>query len=160
MHNKTRREKRVEIIQVIYKYELLNQKIVLQEVFDEFHYLDKEQLIAIDKIAKNYDFLKKTISKFINKNWEWNRISPIIRAILLNGGSELFTLQPKIVINEAIEITKMYFLKPENSANKESKAYDDWQYKFVNGVLENYYKMLLKLEIFSAKSEYSPTEEE
>ncbi|WP_426460937.1 transcription antitermination protein NusB [Mycoplasma hafezii] len=153
-HVKTRREVRFEIVQVLYKYELLNEKIKIQEVFDEFPYLSKEQLLLIDRISKNYDFLKKTLSQFINKDWEWNRISPVIRAILLTAGTELFYLQPKVAINEAIEITKIFFLKPINKDDKTYASYDDWQYKFVNGVLENYYKLLLKLEIFSAKSDF------
>ncbi|VEU70222.1 transcription antitermination protein NusB [Mycoplasmopsis glycophila] len=153
MNTKSRRQKRVEIIQVLYKYELLEREINIQDVFDEFPFLDKEQLVAIDKIAKSYNVLKKSLSKFINPSWKWERISPVVRAILLNGAYELFFIQPRIVINEAVEITKNYFWKPIEPINKDERIYDDWQYKFVNGILENYYKLLLKLEQISYKVE-------
>ncbi|RIV16904.1 transcription antitermination protein NusB [Mycoplasmopsis gallopavonis] len=153
MAEKNRRTKRVEVIQVIYKYELLEEKIDVKQAFEEFDYLDNEQLLMLEKVHKNYKFLKNTLLKLINPSWKWHRISPIVRAILLNGACELFFLQPKIVINEAIEITKMYFLKPESKEQASANFYDDWQYKFVNGVLENYYKLLLKLEVITQEAQ-------
>ncbi|UUM19518.1 MULTISPECIES: transcription antitermination factor NusB [unclassified Mycoplasma] len=145
---KSRRRSRVEIIQVLYKFELLNEPINIIDVFENYDFLDQVQLKKIKSIAKNYQFLKKSLISLINQSWSWDRISPVVRAIIINGASECFYLQPKIVFNEAIEITKTYFLPDEikdengNVINK----HDSKQYKFVNAILQNFYKLLVKME--------------
>ncbi|QGZ97879.1 transcription antitermination protein NusB [Mycoplasma sp. NEAQ87857] len=155
MNHKTRRQIRIEIIQILYKFELLETPIDLKTIMDEFPYINDEQLLTIKKIAKNYDFLKKTISKFMNRDWSWDRVSPLIRGILLNSANELFFLPPRIVINEALEITKTYFPKANLSEEelKKDREFDHIQYRFVNGILENYYKLLVHLEYYSAKDD-------
>ncbi|WP_406613673.1 transcription antitermination factor NusB [Mycoplasma corogypsi] len=145
--HKSRQRSRVENIQVLYKYELLQEKIDINDVYLEFPYMDKEQLIHLATIAKNYDFLTKTINAFINTNWQWTRLSPIIRAILINASQEFFTISPRIVIDEAVRITKIYFpLNPDKTAKPTTV---DKQYAFVNGLLQNYYKFLVTCEALS-----------
>ncbi|MFV8475062.1 transcription antitermination factor NusB [Mycoplasma sp. Z663] len=140
---KSRREMRKTVIAVLYKYELLEEPIKAEEAFEEF-FLDREELLRLELIAKNYAFLRKSLNALLNKNWKWERISPLIRAIILNGAFELYNTNPKIVINEAIEITKIYFPKdlPDQPATLQGK-----QYKFVNAILENYLKLIQTFEL-------------
>ncbi|MGP1451344.1 MAG: transcription antitermination protein NusB [Metamycoplasmataceae bacterium] len=131
------RKIRIEIINVLYKYELLEKNILLDKLFEEEKELSNEAFKKIEAISKNYNFFKEAISLFLNNNWQWNRISPLIRAILILAAFEMMIIdQPKIVINEAIEITKMYFDK-------------DNEYKMVNAILENIYKYYLKNELLN-----------
>ncbi|QCZ36565.1 transcription antitermination factor NusB [Mycoplasma nasistruthionis] len=145
---KSRRQVRIDIINVIYKYELLGKPIDLVEVFNENSDLTQRDLARIKNIKDNYDFFKDTILiKLFNTNWDWNRVSPLLRAILINGVEEFFTLHPKIVINEAIEITKLYFLvDTKEEIDLGWKTNESNYYKFINGILENAYKVLLKME--------------
>ncbi|SJZ40731.1 transcription antitermination factor NusB [Mycoplasmopsis verecunda] len=141
-YHKTRRQSRITIVHVLYKYELLEQPINVEEAFEEYE-LNREELAKVSAIAKNYSFLKKTLSSLFNKNWQWDRISPLIRAIILNAAFEMYSIEPKIVINEAIEITKLYFPKDEKD---EEKTITGQFYKFVNSLLESYYKLTVTLE--------------
>ncbi|MBZ4212391.1 transcription antitermination protein NusB [Mycoplasma sp. U97] len=134
---KPRRKFRTEIINVIYRYELIKAEISINEVFELNNEIDAEQLDQIEKIAKNYEYYKKTISSFFNKNINWDKVSPLIRAILINATHELLTISPRIVINEAIEITKIYF---DTEANL---------YKMVNAILQNIYKHFVINEVIS-----------
>ncbi|MBZ4195116.1 transcription antitermination factor NusB [Mycoplasma tauri] len=134
---KPRRKFRTEIINVIYRYELIKAEISINEVFELNNEIDAEQLDQIEKIAKNYEYYKRTISSFFNKNINWDKVSPLIRAILINATHELLTISPRIVINEAIEITKIYF---DTEANL---------YKMVNAILQNIYKHFVINEVIS-----------
>ncbi|WP_051616775.1 transcription antitermination protein NusB [Mycoplasmopsis sturni] len=147
-NKKGRRKSRLEVIQVLYKYELLNENIEISDVFENYEFLDRSQIQKIDTIAKNYKTLKGFLISLLDYDWKWTRISPVIRAILLNGASEMFYIEPKIVINEAIEITKSFFV-PEKIYNEKDQVineHDLKQYRFVNAILQNYYKLLVSLE--------------
>ncbi|UUD36607.1 transcription antitermination protein NusB [Mycoplasmopsis citelli] len=149
---KSRRRTRIEIIQVLYKFELFNEPINLVEVFDNYDFLDQIQIKKIESISKNYNFLKTSLVSLVNQSWSWDRISPLTRAIIINGASECFYLQPRIVFNEAVEIAKLFFepteIKDENGEiiNK----HDSKQYKFVNAILQNFYKLLVNMEAKSS----------
>ncbi|WP_025755546.1 transcription antitermination factor NusB [Mycoplasmopsis cricetuli] len=151
MKKKSRRRSRIEIIQVLYQYELLNQEINITDIFENYDFLDQSQIQKIESIAKNYTFLKQSLASLINSNWKWKRISPVTRAILLNAASECFYTQPKIVFNEAIEITKLFFDSEEikNDQGLIVNLHDSKQYKFVNAILQNFYKLLIKLEVIT-----------
>ncbi|MEA4191113.1 transcription antitermination protein NusB [Mycoplasma sp. 2248] len=138
-NKKSRREIRLNVIQVLYKYELLNEAIDVPAAVTEFDFIDIEETKRLSLIASNYKFLRKTLSSLLNSDWSWERLSPVVRAIILNGAFELFNNQAKIVFNESVEITKMFFppaLDQSNVTQEES------YYKFVNGILENYYKLI------------------
>lgn len=135
---KTMRKSRIEIIQTIYKFELLNFPISASEAFEEFDFLNAKQIKYIEKLSENYSFLKEMICKFLNTDWNWTRISPVLKSILLNASAELFFLPPKIAINEAVEITKiLYGIDPKTTEAT----------KFVNAILQNLYKSIVALEI-------------
>ncbi|WP_027120873.1 transcription antitermination factor NusB [Mycoplasmopsis lipofaciens] len=130
----SRRKFRLGNIGVIYKYELFDKEININEVFQENQDLTNEQFLEIEKLKKNYSFYKKIISSFLNADWKWERISPLLRAILIYAVHELFLIEPRIVINEAVEITKYYF--------EDEKNY----YKWINAILQNIYKYLVVQE--------------
>ncbi|EFF41472.1 transcription antitermination protein NusB [Mycoplasmopsis alligatoris] len=136
-YKKTRRKSREEKIQVIYRFELFDEVINISQSFVEFDFLDPSQLKFLEGIEKNYVFIKKIINSFLNTDWTWHRIPPFIRAVLINATAELFAIPPKIVINEAVEITKDFFCMTEK---------DQKFYKFVNAILQNVYKSIVALE--------------
>ncbi|WP_406614934.1 transcription antitermination protein NusB [Mycoplasmopsis hyopharyngis] len=129
------RKTRIEIINILYQNELFEKTIDLDKLFVEEKELSNLAFKKIEKIANHYHFFVQTIQLFINQNWAWNRLSPVIRAILILAAYELMEIdQPKIVINEAIELTKMYFD-------------DEVHFKMVNAILQNIYKYYLKNEL-------------
>ena len=100
-------KKRTEIINTIYKYELYDQKVDSKQIFEDDN-LDDNAIKIIEQIEAKYDSLKKIIIAALSADWEWERLQPLVRAILLYGTYELFLNNPKIVINEMINITKIY----------------------------------------------------
>ena len=100
-------KKRTEIINTIYKYELFDQKVDSKQIFEDDN-LDDNAIKIIEQIEAKYDSLKKIIIAALSADWEWERLQPLVRAILLYGTYELFLNNPKIVINEMINITKIY----------------------------------------------------
>lgn len=100
-------KKRTEIINTIYKYELFDQKVDSKQIFEDDN-LDDNAIKIIEQIEAKYDSLKKIIIAVLSADWEWERLQPLVRAILLYGTYELFLNNPKIVINEMINITKIY----------------------------------------------------
>ena len=100
-------KKRTEIINTIYKYELFDQKVDSKQIFEDDN-LDDNAIKIIEQIEAKYDSLKKIIIAALSADWEWERLQPLVRAILLYGTYELFLNNPKIVINEMVNITKIY----------------------------------------------------
>ena len=100
-------KKRTEIINTIYKYELFDQKVDSKQIFEDDN-LDDNAIKIIEQIEAKYDSLKKIIIAALSAYWELERLQPLVRAILLYGTYELFLNNPKIVINEMINITKIY----------------------------------------------------
>lgn len=100
-------KKRTEIINTIYKYELFDQKVDSKQIFEDDN-LDDNAIKIIEQIEAKYDSLKKIIIAALSADWEWERLQPLVRAILLYGTYELFLNNPKIIINEMINITKIY----------------------------------------------------
>lgn len=136
----SRRQFRTGIINTIYRYELANEELNINEIFETDKDLNNEQFLQVEKISKNYSFYKKTILQFFKENFPWEKATPLVRAILLNGAHELLFIDPKIVINEAVEITKTYYGSEANL------------YKMVNAVLENIYKFFVASEAIERKN--------
>ncbi|WP_027334720.1 transcription antitermination factor NusB [Mycoplasmopsis felifaucium] len=137
----TRRQFRINIINVIYRYELMNEDIDINKIFEQNKKLSSEEIKQLEQITLNYKYYKSVIISFFKTNYEWTKVSPLIRAILINATHELFSIAPKVVINEAVEITKTYF-EDENNL-----------YKMVNAILQNIYKFLTLNELISRKNE-------
>ncbi|MCE6114634.1 transcription antitermination factor NusB [Mycoplasmopsis agalactiae] len=136
---KSRREYRLGVINVLYKYELLEAKLLPSQIFSDESGIDNEQFKQLELISLNYDYYQKTILKFLNQNTAWTKLPALIRAILLNATHELLSISPKIVINNAVEITKSFY---EQEANF---------YKLVNALLQNIYKYFVINEAIESK---------
>lgn len=137
------RIQRIEIISEIYTTQLLDEKLSYKQIAENNPELNSEQILKLSQIEKRLDFIQRIFLKLINNDWPWERMSPLIRAILINAANEFWYLEPKIVINEAVEITKMFFGTPEEDGRE---TIENRLYKYVNALLQNFYKILLKLE--------------
>ena len=137
----SRRDFRIGIINVLYKYELLSKPLDMGQIFEAESGLNNEQFKQLELISKNYFFIKNNIEKFLREDYSWERISPLIRGILINATQEYFLIPPKVVVNEAIEITKIYFDDADN------------YYKVVNAILQNIYQDFVKNEVAIKKDE-------
>ena len=96
---------------------LLKSKKYSKESVEFATRLVEEASMHLDEID---DIIKKVI-----KNWEWNRVCAMDKAVLGIAVTELlyFPLNPpKVVINEAIEIAKEYSTEKSD--------------KFINGLLD------------------------
>lgn len=114
-------KKQEEIIQYLYKYELLNKEIDTIDAFENYNF-NKSQLKQIEQIKKLYPKLKAMIVKNLN-NWKWERIAPLERSILLFGAFEMMFKSKALVINGMVMISKGFI--------------DDEKHKFINAILEN-----------------------
>ncbi|AWX69683.1 transcription antitermination factor NusB [[Mycoplasma] anseris] len=114
-------EKRTKLINIIYSYELFDQKIEINEIFENQD-LNADEIFALENISKNYDNFKNIIIKTLSNEWTYERVLPYVRSVLIYGLFELMFNKPKVVINELINITKIFV--PGN------------HYKFVNKVLD------------------------
>ena len=125
--------KRVKIITYIYQFELFDEKVNVNEIFSN-NDLNNFEVQTLTIIQNKYVLFKNLIIKALNNAWIWERLQPLIRAILLYGLYELFINEPKVVINEMVNITKIYTIGDE--------------YKLVNKVLD----MLLKTNKISSET--------
>lgn len=117
--------KRVKIITYIYQFELFDEKVNVNEIFNN-NDLNNFEVQTLTIIQNKYVLFKNLIIKALNNAWIWQRLQPLIRAILLYGLYELFINEPKVVINEMVNITKIYTIGDE--------------YKLVNKVLDTLLK--------------------
>lgn len=147
---KSMRQSRIEIIQILYKFIVLEREIDPAIAFEEFDFLNRSQLEKLDKIANNYEFIKKLIKINLSADWSFERLNPIIKAILINATYELFVLDKAIVINEALEIGKMFFDIEDFQTKK--------NLKFINACLQSVFNALVILEKRNRKLE-NPNED-
>ncbi|WP_036437834.1 transcription antitermination factor NusB [Mycoplasmopsis gallinarum] len=139
---KSQRELRIEIINFLYQAELKEELLNPAKIFLDNEDLENSQFLKLEVIAKEYSLYKKWINQFLKEGWSWNRIEPLIRAILLYACYEfLANNQPKVVINEAMEITKLYYGKENKIKN------------MVNAILQEIYKLIMVNEFLLRKSE-------
>ena len=117
--------KRVKIITYIYQFELFDEKVNVNEIFSN-NDLNNFEVQTLTIIQNKYVLFKNLIIKALNNAWIWERLQPLIRAILLYGLYELFINEPKVVINEMVNITKIYTIGDE--------------YKLVNKILDTLLK--------------------
>lgn len=124
----TRTQAREAVVSLLYAYDSGNEEIVslAPEILDEKKIKNKQQEFALSLFNGALQKLSKVdeqISKHL-KEWDIQRIGGIERAILRLGVYELcFTpTDAPIVINEAIELAKLY-----GSDNAP---------RFINGVLD------------------------
>ena len=129
----SRNKSRTIALQGLYQIEIAGHP--LDEVLN-FHWYEKkihqtereysEQLIK--GVVKNWKLLD-TLIKTYSENWEFNRISVINRCILRISIYSMINLRdtpPKVIMNEALELTRRFE--------------GDSSVSFVNGILDSVYK--------------------
>ncbi|WP_330463272.1 transcription antitermination factor NusB [Metamycoplasma gateae] len=121
---------RKNIINYIYQYELFNIQINTSEIVNnELNKISISEISTLEIIQSKYQTLKNIANKFLLETWTWERINPLIRAVLIFGIYELTYNEPRVVINEMVNITKMFV------------PGDD--YKFVNRILDRISKEII-----------------
>lgn len=78
---------------------------------------------SVQSVNENYDFLQRVIES-LSKGFRYDRIYKVDLALMLVAANEIFfdeTIPPKVSVNEAVELAKVY--SDEKSAN------------FINGLL-------------------------
>ncbi|MBN4089411.1 transcription antitermination protein NusB [Mycoplasma enhydrae] len=122
---------RKNIIGYIYQYELFDKTLDSKEIVDnELNVLNDKEIKTLKIIESKHEIIQNIAKNFISKNWDWIRINPLTRAIIIFGIYELTYNDSKVVINEMINISKIF------SPN------DD--YKFINKVLDLVDKNIIK----------------
>ena len=76
--------KRVKIITYIYQFELFDEKVNVNEIFNN-NDLNNFEVQTLTIIQNKYVLFKNLIIKALNNAWIWERLQPLIRAILLYG---------------------------------------------------------------------------
>ncbi|ENY69311.1 N utilization substance protein B, NusB-like protein [Metamycoplasma auris 15026] len=122
---------RKNIINYIYQFELFDINLNTEEIVNnKLNVINENELKTLELIECKYETLKNIAKKFLLNSWEWSRISPLSRAIIIFGIYELTYNEPKVVINEMINISKL--LSPNED------------YKFINGILDRVAKQIAK----------------
>lgn len=124
----TRREIRIEVMNALYQYDLyLSDKLP----FIPFFEIEEASQIYHD-VIEQLDTLDKIIEKHLYE-FSLYRLAFLDRAIIRLAVFELKTtdLAKQIIIDEAVEITKIY-----------SNLDDEKQHRFTNKVLDNIAKTL------------------
>jgi N utilization substance protein B len=124
-NNKQQWIKRVDLFR--YFYTLLIKPIAINDIVvnakNENEFND-EQLAQIDYFARHQDDLKKIILANLSPNWTYERVKPILKAIIICAycESQILNTPKKILIDQAIVNAKKY--SNEND------------YKFINAILD------------------------
>lgn len=128
------KDRRGLLLNLFYIFDIHDYQITIEDV-KYYYYLDfnihiesdDSILLTLQNIINQKDTIDVEISKYLY-NWSIDRLSTLVKLILRYAFFEfLYTTQDsKLIINESVELAKAY-------AEIDS-------YKFVNGILDNYYK--------------------
>jgi len=125
----SRRFVRIKVMSVLYAYEIAKDPIekVKKDLLTDIQ--DREKInfanSLIDLVLKQTDELDAFIISKL-ENWEYRRVALLDKIIIRMATAEILyfpEIPPKVSINEAIEIAKLYSLKNSGS--------------FVNGILDS-----------------------
>ncbi len=124
----TRHQARMAVVSLLYAYDLGNGKIadVAVDILEEKKIRNKQREFALglfEGVIENLEKIDEAIKEHL-KDWDFERLGSIERATLRLGAYEIMfgELDPAVVINEAVEISKSF-------AAEQSP-------KFINGVLD------------------------
>ncbi len=124
----TRHQARMAVVSLLYAYDLGNGKIadVAVDILEEKKIRNKQREFALglfEGVIQNLQKVDEAIKAHL-KDWDFERLGSIERATLRLGAYEIMfgDLDPAVVINEAVEISKSF-------AAEQSP-------KFINGVLD------------------------
>lgn len=111
MEKKQQWKKRVEIVE--YFYSCLINKFSNQEIktlaFEKYNF-DANQLEVIEYYANNKKEVEKLISSNLSKDWTFERLPMVEKAILIQSICEFKSLKKEksIIIDQALVTTKHY----------------------------------------------------
>ncbi len=131
---KKRRKAREFVLQGLYALEISGNlpDVILEEISSKCE--DQEVIGFASDLFRKTMKQKATLDKevaLIVENWEFERIALVDRLILRFALCELLQFEdipPKVTINEAIELAKMYSTSQSG--------------RFINGILDTLYKKL------------------
>ena len=143
-----RRQSRILALKALFFYLERNENQDLKECFEyvlnELEEVNKKELVAAAGVTKKVDKFGweilntavenkgkiKLLIRAFAPEYEFDKIAPINRALLILGISEMKFMEtpPVVVINEYIELAKQYG--------------EDKSHSFINGVLDSYRKSL------------------
>jgi len=125
----TKREYRENVIK--YLYQVFINRAISEDIYEIFTDCDIEVKDTVLDILTKEEEIKEIIQKYIKSNWSLDRLGLMPITILYLGCYELcYTDVPhKVVINEAIELSKLYC--------------DDKMHPLINGILDNIYHKYL-----------------
>ncbi len=148
-----RRFVRIKALEVLYAYQIAKDHIdkVKKDLLAEITDLEKYNFASelIDAVLKNQRLIDSMITERI-KNWEYDRVAILDKIILRLAIAEILyfpEIPPKVSINEAIELAKLYCsdksptfvngvldavlnnLKKENKLNKKGRGLLDFKKK-------------------------------
>lgn len=126
--NLTRRDFRIELMNQLYQYDLYQSE---QMPFIP-HFEMEDAAKTYDEIMNHLQDIDDMITKHLF-DYSLNRLNFVDRAIIRLATFELLKteLDKKIIINEAVELTKIY-----------SNLDDEKQHKFTNRLLDNIAKTI------------------
>ena len=97
----------------LYQY-LLTEKTI-EDIFDDNLDVDDKKSISFIvettvNTIENMEELEEIIKKDLSKDWDWERLGYIERALLLMGAYEIKHTETDkpVIINEILEISKLY----------------------------------------------------
>ena len=101
--------------------------IILKEKYKtekNIELINNELFISVVEEMNNIDSIIKNLEKHLDKTWKFNRLNLVEQAILIISYIQIKqdSIEKRIVINEAVELTKEYC--------------DEESYRYVNGVLD------------------------
>ncbi len=125
----TRHHARTAVVGLLYAYDLGNTNIAKfsDEIFESDKIRNRQRVFSqnlFNGTIKNLDTIDREIQKHLIKDWDYNSIGKVEKAILRLGAYEIMIerVDKRIIINEAIELAK--------------SLADDKSPKFINAVLD------------------------
>lgn len=124
----TRQQARMAVVSLLYAYDLGNGSIAehSNEILEEKKIRNKQRDFALGLFEGVMENIEKVDAAIIEhlKEWDFERLGTIERATLRLASYEILfsDLDPAVIINEAVEITKSF-------GTEQSP-------KFINGVLD------------------------
>lgn len=137
--NLEKKDQRSLIFHLLYAVDSHNYDVSLEKIVESFSNnfgiiikLDSDVFKKAEQIIKDKDIIDQQLLPLISTSWRPERLGTITRLILRIGAWELlnFDIDSAIIINESVELAKCF-------AERDA-------YKFVNGLLDEFAKQLVK----------------
>jgi len=128
-------KKRVEIFEYFYTclIQEFNSTEIVENSFNDYEF-DANSLKIIEYFATNFEWIRNVIELFTGKDWTWDRLSFIDRAVIMEAVAEYIVsdIDLKIIIDQSVKTTKIYSI--------------DENYRYVNAILDKVLKCPLVIE--------------